>query len=124
MFDDLSSWYYSSTPTWMGGTKGLPQEGPTASGATLDQSLGQTGTNASSSDLGSALQALSKSSLAKQPEVTPLAAAKITEVAAGRPRQAASLDALAQLLEKQRAQYSGQTGQPVTRQQMLGLLGF
>ena len=83
-----------------------------------------SGSGFSSSNLVSALQSASKSPLGQQPANTPLAAAKITEVPAGRPRQAASLDALAKLLQQRQAQYTGLSGQPVAMPRTAGLLGF
>jgi hypothetical protein len=74
--------------------------------------------------LAQALQALSKSPLAQQPASSPLAPAKITEVPAGRPRQAGSLDALVKLLQQRQAQYGTLSGQPVAQPRALGLLGF
>jgi hypothetical protein len=53
-----------------------------------------------------------------------LAPARITEVPAGRPRQAGSLDALVKLLQQRQAQYGTLSGQPVAQPRALGLLGF
>jgi hypothetical protein len=125
-------------PVWAGGTAGVPA--PTTYGGDAQipvsgfadpgrqgiDSLtpGAAQSSFGNNDLVQALQALGKSGLAKQPDATPLAPAKITEAVPGRPRQAASLDALAQLLERQRAQYGGLTGQPMAQPRQLGLLGF
>jgi hypothetical protein len=99
-----------------------------AAGQPGTENLNQTDTSwlsqATNPALVQALQAASKSSVFNPTQPPPLAAARPTEVPAGRPRQAASLDQLVQLLEKQRAQYGTLSGQPVQRSQVLGLLGF
>jgi hypothetical protein len=128
MFDDLgsnlNSWYYANTPTWLGGNRGLPQEGPTMSGATLDQMPAGQSQPGSSSDLGQALQALAKSPLAKQPDASPLPAAPIPKGTPGSPGRPLGLDALVKLLQQRQAQYGTLSGQPVAQPRALGLLGF
>jgi hypothetical protein len=79
---------------------------------------------AASAPLVQALQDASKSSILNPKDPPPLAAAKPLDVSPGRPRLPGSLDALVQLLEKQRAQYGTLSGQPVAQPRQLGLLGF
>jgi hypothetical protein len=79
---------------------------------------------ASSPGLVQALQAASKSSVFNPKEPPALGATTPKEVPAGRPRQAASLDALVKLLEQRQAQYTALSGQPVAQSRTAGLLGF
>jgi hypothetical protein len=79
---------------------------------------------AASAPLVQALQDASKSSVFNPKDPPALAAARPLDVSPGRPRLPGSLDALVQLLEKQRAQYGTLSGQPVAQPRQLGLLGF
>lgn len=74
--------------------------------------------------LAGALQDLTKSPIAKQPDNQPLAPVSPGHVDAGKPLRSLSLDALVQLLERRQAQYGGLSGQPVAQPRTLGLLGF